>query len=70
MNTANWNIEPHAARAALQLRPGPFVAGAGQGSRWRWAPWARCRPASASSKAATIPYTPDAKKQRDENRAD
>jgi hypothetical protein len=25
MNTANWNIEPHLASAALQLRPGPVV---------------------------------------------
>ena len=24
MNTANWDIEPHPARAALALRPGPF----------------------------------------------
>src|SRR5690606_39573401 len=23
MNTANWDIEPHAARAALAFRPGP-----------------------------------------------
>jgi hypothetical protein len=26
MNTANWDIEPHLARAALELRPGPVVA--------------------------------------------
>ena len=25
MNTANWNIEPHLAVAALELRPGPVV---------------------------------------------
>jgi hypothetical protein len=25
MNTANWDIEPHLARAALELRPGPVV---------------------------------------------
>jgi hypothetical protein len=24
MNTANWDIEPHAARGALAFRPGPF----------------------------------------------
>jgi hypothetical protein len=24
MNTANWDLEPHAARAALAFRPGPF----------------------------------------------
>jgi hypothetical protein len=25
MNTANWNIEPHLASAALELRPGPVI---------------------------------------------
>ena len=25
LNTANWDIEPHAARAALAFRPGPVV---------------------------------------------
>ena len=25
MNTANWNVEPHLAVAALELRPGPVV---------------------------------------------
>jgi hypothetical protein len=25
LNTANWDIEPHLARAALELRPGPVV---------------------------------------------
>jgi len=25
MNTANWNIEPHAASSALMMRPGPVV---------------------------------------------
>ena len=25
MNTANFNIEPHASSAALQMRPGPVV---------------------------------------------
>ena len=25
MNTANWDLEPHAARAALEFRPGPVV---------------------------------------------
>ena len=24
LNTANWDIEPHPARAALAFRPGPF----------------------------------------------
>src|SRR4051794_28134876 len=24
MNTAGWNVEPHPASAALQMRPGPY----------------------------------------------
>ena len=41
----------HMARPALALRAGPLRTGAGAGSRWRSAPSARCRPASASSRA-------------------
>ena len=69
MNTANWDIEPHAARAALQMRPGPVtpvparevLALGAVGSV----------PAGLGIvEGGTIPYTPEAKTQRDENRAD
>jgi len=69
MNTANWNIEPHAASAALQMRPGPVtpvpakdvVALGAVGSV----------PAGLGIvEGGTIPYTAEAKKQRDANKAD
>jgi hypothetical protein len=69
MNSANWDIEPHAARAALQMRPGPVtpvpakevLALGAVGSV----------PAGLGIvEGGTIPYTEAARKQRDENRAD
>ena len=69
MNTANWDIEPHAARAALQMRPGPVipvpakevVALGAVGSV----------PAGPGVvEGGQIPYTPEALKMRNENRAD
>ena len=69
MNSAGWDIEPHAARAALQLRPGPYgpvpakdvVALGAVGAV----------PAGMGIiEGGEIPYTPEARKLRDENRAD
>src|SRR5882724_85207 len=69
MNTANYNIEPHASSAALQMRPGPVVpvpakevvALGAVGSV----------PASLGVvEGGLIPYTADALKQRDANKAD
>lgn len=69
MNSANWDIEPHAARAALQMRPGPYnpvpakavvalgAVGAVPGGM-------------GIVEGGEIPYTAEAKKQRDANRAD
>ncbi len=68
MNTANWNIEPHAASAALDMRPGPVtpvpakdvVALGAIGSI----------PAGLGVvEGGTLPYTPDALKTRDDNKA-
>jgi hypothetical protein len=68
MNTAGWDIEPHAARAALQLRPGPVnpvpakavvalgAVGAVPGGL-------------GVVEGGEIPYKPEARKQRDDNRA-
>lgn len=67
MNTANWDIEPHAARAALQLRPGPFVPVPAKNVLALGAVGAV--PAGLGIvEGGEIPYTADAKKQRDENR--
>lgn len=69
MNTANWDIEPHAARAALQFRPGPVnpvpakeVLALGAVGAVPGGP--------GVVEGGEIPYTPEAKKIRDENRAD
>lgn len=68
MNSAGWDVEPHAARGALQMRPGPIVpvpakevlalgaVGAVPGGL-------------GVVEGGEIPYTPEAKKVRDENRA-
>jgi hypothetical protein len=69
LNTANYNIEPHAASAALQMRPGPVtpvpakevLALGAVGSV----------PAGLGVvEGGVIPYTAEAKKKRDENKAD
>ena len=69
LNGANWDIEPHGARAALQMRPGPVnpvpakevLALGAVGSV----------PAGLGVvEGGQIPYTSEARKQRDENRAD
>jgi len=69
MNTAGWDIEPHAARAALQLRPGPFVPVPAKAVVALGAVGAV--PAGLGIvEGGEIPYTAEAKKQRDANRAD
>jgi len=69
MNTAGWDIEPHAARAALQLRPGPFVPVPAKAVVALGAVGAV--PAGLGIvEGGEIPYTTEAKKQRDANRAD
>jgi hypothetical protein len=69
MNTANWDIEPHAARAALQFRPGPVVPVPAKEVVALGAVGAV--PAGLGVvEGGEIPYTPEARKIRDENRAD
>ena len=69
MNSAGWDIEPHAARAALQLRPGPFVPVPAKAVLALGAVGAV--PAGLGIvEGGEIPYTAEAKKIRDENRAD
>jgi hypothetical protein len=69
MNTAGWDIEPHAPRAALQMRPGPYIP----------LPAKEILALGAVGsvpggigvvEGGEIPYTEEARKQRDENRAD
>jgi hypothetical protein len=67
MNTANWNIEPHAASSALCMRPGPVVP----------VPCANVVAMGAIGaipgglgvvEGGTIPYKPEALKVRDDNK--
>jgi hypothetical protein len=69
MNQAGWDIEPHAARAALQLRPGPFVPVPAKDVLALGAVGA-VPAGNGIVEGGEIPYKPEAKKVRDENRAD
>lgn len=66
---AGWNVEPHAASAALQVRPGTFAPVPAKEVIALGAVGAV--PAGLGIvQGGEIPYTAEAKKQRDENRAD
>ena len=69
MNTANYDLEPHAARAAMQLRDGPYnpvpaapVLALGAVGAVPAGPGVVV--------GGVIPYTEEARRLRDENRAD
>ena len=69
MNTANWNVEPHAASAALQMRPGPFGPVPAKEVLALGAVGAV--PAGLGVvEGGSIPYTAEARKTRDANHAD
>jgi hypothetical protein len=69
MNTANYNIEPHASSAAMQMRPGPVVPVPAKDVLALGA--VGSVPAGLGVvEGGTIPYTPAALKQRDANKAD
>lgn len=69
MNTANYNVEPHASSAALQMRPGPYGPVPAKDVLALGAVGAV--PAGLGVvEGGEIPYTADAKKKRDENHED
>src|SRR5258708_11065023 len=69
MNTANYNIEPHASSAALQMRPGPVVPVPAKDVLALGA--VGSVPAGLGVvEGGAIPYTPAALQQRDANTAD
>jgi hypothetical protein len=69
MNSAGWNLEPHAASAALQMRPGPYGPVPAKEVLALGAVGAV--PAGLGVvEGGEIPYTAEARKTRDENRAD
>lgn len=68
MNSANYDVEPHAARAALAFRPGPFGPVPAKEVLALGAVGAV--PAGLGVvEGGAIPYKPEALKTRDENRA-
>jgi hypothetical protein len=69
MNTANYDLEPHAARAAMQLREGPYVPVPARAVVALGAVGAV--PAGLGVvEGGVIPYTDEARAVRDANRAD
>ncbi len=69
LNTANYNIEAHPASAALQLRPGPYVPVPAAEVVALGAIGAVPAGIGIVQGDGKIPYTPEALKLRDENRA-
>jgi hypothetical protein len=69
LNTANYNIEAHPAQAALQLRPGPYVPVPAAEVVALGAIGAVPAGIGIVQGDGKIPYTADALKIRDENRA-
>jgi hypothetical protein len=68
MNSANWDIEPHAARAAMELRPGPVVPVPAKAVVALGA--VGSVPAGMGVvEGGTLPYTPEALASRNDNRA-
>ncbi len=69
LNTANYNIEAHPASAALQMRPGPYVPVPHASVVALGAIGAVPAGLGIVQGDGKIPYTAEALKQRDENRA-
>jgi hypothetical protein len=69
LNTANYNIEAHPASAAMQLRPGPYVPVPAAEVVALGAIGAVPAGIGIVQGDGKIPYTPEALKLRDENRA-
>jgi hypothetical protein len=69
MNTAEWNVESHAAAAALQMRQGPVIPVPAKELVALGAVGA-IPAGSGVVEGGQIPYTAEARKIRDENRAD
>ncbi len=70
MNVANYNIEAHPAQSAMQLRPGPYVPVPAASVVALGAVGAVPAGIGIVQGDGKIPYTADAEKIRDENRAD
>jgi hypothetical protein len=67
LNTANWDIEAHAARPALAMRPGPVVPVPAKEVLAFGAVGAV--PSGVGVVDGEIPYLPEARKKKEENQA-
>jgi hypothetical protein len=68
VNHANWNIEPHAASAGLQMRPGPVVPVPGK-DVVKLGTIASIPAGMGVVEGGLIPYKPEARKQQEDNKA-
>lgn len=68
VNHANWNIEPHAASAGLQMRPGPVVPVPGK-DVVKLGTIASIPAGMGVVEGGLIPYKPEARKQQQDNKA-
>jgi hypothetical protein len=66
LNEANWDLEPHMARAALALRPGPYVP-VPAAAVLALGAVGSVPPGLGVVEGDTIPYLPDALKKKKEN---
>jgi hypothetical protein len=68
VNNANWNIEPHAASAGLQMRQGPIVPVPGK-DVVKLGTIASIPAGLGVVEGGMIPYKPEARKQQQDNKA-
>jgi hypothetical protein len=68
VNSANWDLEPHAAKAALAMRPGPVVPVPAK-EILAFGAVGSIPPGMGVVEGGEIPYTPEARKKKDENQA-
>jgi hypothetical protein len=68
MNTANWDLEPHAARPALAMRQGPVVPVPAK-EVVAFGAVGAVPSGLGVVEGGEIPYTPEGRKKKDENQA-
>ena len=68
LNTANWDLEPHTARPALAMRPGPIVPVPAK-EVIAFGAVGSVPGGMGVVQGGEIPYTPEARKKKEENQA-
>jgi hypothetical protein len=69
VDRANWNIEPHRASAALEMRPGPYVPVPGK-DVIKLGAVGSIPEGMGIVEGGLIPYKPEMRKKQQENKAD